>query len=552
MAEPFDPGGPEPNHLSGNARCDRATDGISKPRALDAMFSFADRPARSPRVEPGRRRWSGTHDVANAPLRDAKPVHIGPSADAPLVVDLDGTLLCSDLLLETGLVSLRAHTSRLPDLLRWLSKGKATPEDGLARATEIDVSSLPYDRTVIEFIKRERRRGRKVVLVTASQQALAERVAEHLQVFDLVIASDGRRSLSARNRRGVLVEIFGERGFDYLGNSRDDLPTWRSSRRAYVVNSTPFVERRARGLGNVEAILRSSKPTLRDWAAALRLHQWLKNLLIFVPLLAAHRFTELQLVVQGLIAFVCFGLTASGTYVLNDLLDLSDDRRHLTKRVRPFAAGRVAIKTGLIMVPLLLGAAFGGALRLLPIEFALVLAVYSAGSIAYSLALKRQPVIDVITLAGLYTLRIIAGAVALGLTLSFWIMAFSMFMFLSLALVKRYAELLQALVQGSESIVGGRGYYPGDRDMIASLGTAAGYVAVMVLALYINDSRAAMFYRHPQIIWFACPLLLLWISRVWLIAHRGHMNEDPVIFAVRDLGSLAIGALFVLIFVAAT
>ena len=203
-------------------------------------------------------------------------------------------------------------------------------------------------------------------------------------------------------------------------------------------------------------------------------------------------------------------------------------------------------------MPLLFAAAFGAALWLLPVEFSGVLAIYCVGSCAYSLALKRRPVIDVITLAGLYTLRIVAGAVALGLTLSFWIMAFSMFMFLSLALVKRYAELLQALVQGNESNIGGRGYYPGDRQMIAPLGTAAGYVAVMVLALYINDPRATTLYRHPQIIWFACPLLLLWISRVWMIAHRGQMNEDPVIFAVRDLASLAIGALFVLIFVAAT
>jgi len=291
---------------------------------------------------------------------------------------------------------------------------------------------------------------------------------------------------------------------------------------------------------------------LRDWARALRLHQWLKNLLIFVPLLAAHRYTEWSLVLDALLAFLCFSLCASSVYILNDLLDLRDDRHHVHKRSRAFAAGRLSIQSGLIAFPLLLITPFGLGIWLLPIAFTIGLACYYAVTLAYSMWLKRRMVIDVITLAALYTLRIIVGAVALGIPLSFWLLAFSMFIFLSLALVKRYAELFQVRAQSKGDKARGRGYFADDLQMIASLGAASGYMAVMVLALYINDGRTTQLYSHQEFIWLACPLLLTWITRVWMLAHRGVMNEDPVIFAVRDHVSLSIGALIALVFWAAT
>jgi 4-hydroxybenzoate polyprenyltransferase/phosphoserine phosphatase len=474
------------------------------------------------------------------------------AAEPPLVVDLDGTLLRSDLLIETGLVFLRDQPHRLLAPVRWLAQGKARLKQELAQATNIDVSVLPYDKAVIDFIQGERGRGRRVVLATASHRKLADQVALHLPLFDEVIATEANRNLSAQVKRDVLTQTFGKGGFDYAGNSRDDLPVWRAARQAYVVNAHPSIERRACEFGNVTAVMRSRKPAVRDWIKALRLHQWLKNLLIFVPLLAAHRYTELPLVIDAMLAFLCFGMCASSVYVLNDLLDLRDDRHHPRKRSRPFASGRLSIQSGLVVFPALLCTAFGIALWKLPLTFAAGLGVYYGLTLAYSLALKRRMVIDVITLAALYTMRIIVGAVALGIPLSFWLLAFSMYIFLSLALVKRYAELFQVRAQGAIEKARGRGYFADDLQMIAGLGAAAGYMAVMVMALYINDAHTTQLYKRQEFIWLACPLLLTWISRVWMLAHRGQMNEDPVIFAVRDRVSLSIGALLVLVFWMAT
>ncbi|MFP7725245.1 UbiA family prenyltransferase [Lysobacter sp. D1-1-M9] len=453
--------------------------------------------------------------------------------------------------METGLMFLRDQPYRMLATLRWLTRGKAALKQQLAHATELDVSVLPYETAVIEFVKAERDRGRRVILATASHLRLASRVAKHLALFDEVIATDAGRNLSANTKRDVLVRMFGSGGFDYAGNSRDDLPVWGAARHTYVVNASPAVERRARAIGNVAEVLSSKRPTMGDWIKALRVHQWLKNLLIFVPLLAAHLYAEVPLVLSTLVGFVCFCLCASSVYILNDLLDLRDDRKHASKRSRPFASGRLSIQSGLVAFPALLASAFALAVWRLPPDFAVGLAAYYALTLAYSMSLKRRMVIDVITLAGLYTMRIIVGALVLGIPLSFWLLAISMFIFLSLALVKRYAELFQVRAHGSRKMASGRGYYPDDLQIIASLGAAAGYMAVMVLALYINDAGTAQHYRHQQLIWFACPLLLTWISRVWMLAHRGEMNEDPVIFAVKDRISVSIGALLALVFWAA-
>lgn len=297
--------------------------------------------------------------------------------------------------------------------------------------------------------------------------------------------------------------------------------------------------------------LATPRSALREWPRALRLHQWLKNVLLFVPLIAAHRYIEAALIRDAVIAFVSFGLCASSVYILNDLIDLPSDRQHATKRLRPFAAGRLPIRAGVLASPLLLALSFALAAWRLPVAFVIGLASYYTITLAYSLWLKRRLTIDVITLATLYTLRIIVGALALDIPLSFWLLAFSMFMFLSLALVKRYAELWQLKAQNNPEKAGGRSYLADDLQMIASLGAASGYISVMVLALYINDPRTTQLYRHPEFIWFACPLLLTWITRVWMLAHRGQMTEDPVIFAMRDRLSLFLGALMAIVVYAA-
>lgn len=483
------------------------------------------------------------------------PIHAVPQVDeqpspdpVPLVVDLDGSLLRGDLLLETAMAFARTRPLELLKPLGWFLEGKAALKEGLATATQIDVSVLPYDPDVMSMIEAERRSGRKIVLATASHRDLAERVAAHLNVFDEVLATDRNRNLSGERKRDLLVEKFGRGGFDYIGNASDDIAVWANARRAYVVNPKTDVERRALAQGNVERVIHSNQPSLKAWMKALRLHQWMKNVLIFVPLLAAHKVSDGQMLWQGLLAFLLFGLCASSVYILNDLLDLADDRHHRSKRNRPFASGRLSILSGLIAWPALLLIAFGGAVLLLPMRFAVVLLMYYALTLAYSLVLKRKMAIDVIALAMLYTMRIIAGAAAVEVKLTFWMLAFSMFMFLSLALVKRYPELQEARNKQSTEKMRGRGYFPGDLEMLATLGTASGYLAVMVLALYIHDMGTEAMYTHPELIWLACPLLLYWITRIWMLTHRGLMHDDPVVFAVKDRISLGVGALFCFVF----
>ncbi|CAD6524406.1 UbiA family prenyltransferase [Paraburkholderia metrosideri] len=469
----------------------------------------------------------------------------------PLVVDLDGTLIRSDVLIESGFAYLKTAPLRFYKPLLWLAGGgKPALKAGLAHATDVDVSVLPYDVTVLEWLREEHTAGRFLVLATASHERYAHAISEHLGIFDKTFASNDSINLSSHNKREKLVAEYGEKGFDYAGNSRDDIAVWRSAERAYVVNPSNGVERAARKLGNVERVIESRPPGVKTWAKSLRLHQWLKNLLIFVPLLAAHKLRSSDLAIEALLAFFSFGLCASSVYLLNDLLDLEDDRHHPIKCKRPLASGTLPIAWGLALCPILLLGACITAWLFLPVEFGAVLLGYYLLTLTYSIYLKRQVMIDVVVLAMLYTTRIIAGTAAVGAQLTFWLLAFSMFIFLSLAFVKRYAELHLMQEQGLGK-TRGRGYVASDLPLVSSLGAASGYLSVLVLALYIQDAKTADLYRHPQIIWLACPLLLFWVSRTWLIAHRGLMHDDPIVFAAQDRLSLAVVVVCGLIFWAA-
>ncbi|WP_144108561.1 UbiA family prenyltransferase [Paraburkholderia sp. BCC1886] len=465
-----------------------------------------------------------------------------------LAVDLDGTLIRSDMLIETGFAYLKAKPLRFYRPILWLARGgKAHLKAKLAEATHVDVATLPYDATVVEWLKRERAAGRPLVLATASDARYANAISDHLGLFDRTLATDGKVNLSSERKRDALVREFGNKGFDYAGNSHDDVAVWQAAERAYVVNPSSGVERRAQRLGNVESVLHTRKNPLRVWVKALRMHQWLKNLLIFIPLLASHQVSSFALDLRGLLAFVLFGLCASSVYLLNDLLDLDDDRHHPTKKRRPFASGALSIVWGVVAFPVFALGAFAGALIWLPWRFAAVLAGYYVLTMAYSFLLKRRVILDVVVLAMLYTARIIAGTAAFRMTLTFWLLGFSMFLFLSLALVKRYAELHATRAAGKAK-ARGRGYEADDLPMISSMGAASGYLSVLVLALYIQDAKTTHLYSHPQLIWLACPLLLYWISRTWLITHRGLMHDDPVVFAAKDRTSLLVVALMGLVF----
>ena len=461
----------------------------------------------------------------------------------PLCVDLDGTLIRTDLLVESALALLARRPWMVFALPIWLMRGKAFLKREIARRAGLDVALLPYDERMVDALRRAGDEGRLRVLCSAADQSLVDAVANHLGTFELALGSDGDRNLAGRRKASALAARFGERGFDYAGNARIDLAVWRAARRAWVVNAPAALAGSAALVCDVDRHWPAEGGGVRAWIRALRLHQWLKNLLVFLPLAASHRFTEPGAVVDAVGAFVAFGLCASGVYLLNDLLDLPVDRQHPRKRLRPFAAGRLDLLRGVLAAPLLAAAGLGLAFWVSP-AFALVLGGYYVLTAAYSLKLKRIAMLDVIVLAALYTVRIVGGAVAIGSALSFWLLAFSMFIFLSLALLKRYAELQSMLAVGRSSAAG-RGYAVDDLPLLQALGAAAGYAAVLVLALYINSPESLVLYDRPQLLWLVCPLLLYWISRAWIVAHRGAMDDDPVVFAVTDRVSQIVVALCV-------
>ncbi|MCF6281387.1 MAG: UbiA family prenyltransferase [Candidatus Polarisedimenticolaceae bacterium] len=455
----------------------------------------------------------------------------------PLCVDLDGTLLRTDLLVESFFLLLKRNMLYLFLLPFWLLKGKAHLKQQIADRVDIDVSLLPYHGDFLDYLKQQHSTGRRLILATASNKKFAEAVAEHAAIFDTVLASDAETNLSGSRKLAPLVAEFGEGGFDYAGNAMIDFKIWQHAAEVILVNPERGVKKAAEKEAYAIRLFddRQGHP-LTPYLKAMRLHQWLKNLLLFVPLVMAHQFTDYQLLGQAMLAFLAFGLCASSVYLLNDLLDLPDDRRHPTKCNRPFAAGRLSIVTGTLLMPVLLLLAFAIAL-LLPIKFFLVLLIYYASTLAYSFKLKRVALVDVLALAGLYTIRIIAGAAAVSVIPTFWLLAFSMFLFLSLALVKRFTELL-ALDKSGQSDAAGRGYSVVDLETLSHFGSTSAYMAVLVLALYINSETVKELYSHPEVIWLLCPLLLYMVTRIWLLARRDQLHEDPVIFVIKDRTTL--------------
>lgn len=462
---------------------------------------------------------------------------------AIIAIDLDGTLIQSDMLIESFLKLIKMNPLNIILALVWLSKGKANLKHQIAqRVTQFPVENLPYNQDVIEYIRQKRKEGHKVVLATATHRQYADAIARHLGIFDEVLASDATTNLSGDRKRALLNERYGHKGYVYAGNANVDIPVWRESMAAVVVGNDHLVSA-AKGVSDVERHILVDSPSIMGWVKALRLHQWVKNLLIFVPLLASHQMGDSYNVLLCIVAFFAFSLCASSVYLLNDLLDLNEDRQHPTKRNRPFAAGSLELIYGLIAAPILLIAAVSFA-ALVGVDFFLVLCAYYTLTLAYSFYLKRVVLVDVLTLAGLYTLRIIAGAAALSMVPSFWLLAFSVFVFLSLALVKRYTELLLKQ-KGNSTKALGRGYVRDDISLLGSLGTSSAYMSVLVLALYINSADVKVLYHEPMLVWPICLVVMFWISRVWLVAHRGEMTDDPIVFAIKDRVSIVCGVLVV-------
>jgi 4-hydroxybenzoate polyprenyltransferase len=480
-----------------------------------------------------------------------------------LCVDLDGTLVKSDTLHDSALAVARHRPAVLFKIPGWLTQGKAALKHHLANTIQLDVTHLPYNRELLQYLEQQRAAGRPIYLATAADADTANRIAAHLGLFTAVLASDGQLNLAGKNKLAAFRSRFGD-NFSYIGNALPDLPVLQHCHEPMVANPTPALRaalRKAR-ITPVRTFEERASP-FKSWLKAIRLHQWAKNTLIFLPLLLAHAWTP-GLIAGAALAFLSFGLCASATYIVNDLLDLEADRQHPRKRARPFAAGDLSALSGVAVIFLLLASSLALAIfvprvitafspeffLLRPLHFLVWLGIYLFTTLAYSLRLKRAMLVDVIVLSGLYTIRILAGSAATGIAVSTWLAGFSIFFFLSLAFVKRFAELENLRERGGIS-AGGRGYHITDIEQLRSFGTASGYASVVVLTLYISNLDAAQLYRHTNRLWLLVPVLLLWISRLWLLASRGHLDEDPVVYAITDRRSLLLGLIVVLIVLSA-
>jgi len=482
---------------------------------------------------------------------DAQAQTITPAAEY-LCVDMDGTLLEGDSLWESLLALLGTHPWYFFLLPIWLLRGRAALKHAIAERAGMNVRTLLLREDFVDFLRQEKEKGRKLILATAADRGIAEAVAERVAMFDAVLASDGKTNLSGENKRKAIQEFLGEQDFDYAGDSSSDIPIWVAARAAILVGPTPKLLETVQRTVPVGTVFPRRQFRWASLRRALRPKHWVKNLLVFVPPLLGHKLREVHVLTEALLAFVTFSLCASGGYVLNDLFDLEADRLHPTKRSRPWASGQIPLWLGMMMAPLLVAAGWGIAASLSRLFFAEAV-IYVAATVLYSAYIKRVPIVDVLVLTGLYLVRILGGGAATGIVVSPWLLAFSMFLLLSLAFAKRYMELVgQSSQNGQPNVVSKRNYIPADGDLVRQFGIASGYISVLVLALYVNDSDVTILYRQPQWIWLACPLLLFWISRVWFLSSRGVLHEDPVVFAVRDGVSYLLGLIILLILYLAT
>lgn len=467
----------------------------------------------------------------------------------PLVVDLDGSLLRSDSLHESVAANLR-HPGTLLRASLALRRGRAAVKRELAPAASETLQCAPLNEAVVAFVDAAAESGREVVLATGADETVAREIAARVPAIGDVMASDGVTNLTGRRKADALVARYGDGGFDYIGNAAVDEQIWNAADLAYLATTRrDGVPAWTRGRA-FAGTLRDPRPSpARAWSRALRVHQSLKNVLLFLPLVASHSFTDSALVARAGVGFVAFTLMASAVYLLNDTLDIASDRAHPRKRLRPIAAGWISpllammVSILLVVSGLLVGSVLGTA-------FMAVLVTYAVMTTTYSFWLKRVAVVDIVMLALLYMVRIVAGAIATGITLSFWFTGVTLFLFLSLALVKRYAEAHQAKEAGRD--IRGRGYSGDDVHAILALGAGTGVASVLLMAIYIQSDAVSALYPAPVVLWLVIPLYFSWIAHLWLTAGRGQVHDDPLVFALRDPASLVTGGLVVVVFTIAS
>ena len=461
----------------------------------------------------------------------------------PIVVDLDGTLLKTDMLVESAIVFIKRHPFQLFMLLFWLFQGKSILKEKLSEFVDIDVSTLPYNTELLKWISEKKSHGHRLVLASASHKKYVQQIADYLQVFDDTHYSEGHLNLAGANKRDRLVDHYGENQFVYAGNDNVDITIWNAADKAIIVNCSRKLRQKINRLG-IEVYKEFTIKTnlLKVIVKAIRIRQWIKNILIFLPLVFNHFSISGEDLVNLTAAFFAFSLNASAVYILNDLLDLPSDRKHRDKKFRPCASGQLNLLHAIAIVPFLLGLSFYIA-SFIGIAFVYLLMGYLIITTAYSLVLKKIALLDIFLLSALYTTRIFAGTVIIDTQLSLWLFSFSLIFFLSLALVKRYAEIkndqLLKSVQDDDQVVG-RGYTVGDAPFILSLGVGSGIISSIIILLYANNVSPIIF-PNSEYIWIVAAVHLYWISRIWFLANRGIMNDDPTEFAVKDRTSLIIG-----------
>ncbi len=451
----------------------------------------------------------------------------------PIYVDVDGTLIYTDLLYEATLKLIKKYPLKLFLLPFWLLRGKAFLKNKITQYVEIFPNVLPYHEEFLVFLKEQHQQGRKIFLASASHQKFVEKIAHYLGIFSGILASNESTNLSGIKKLQAILEQEKNGRFAYAGNSKSDLVIWKRAYEVIIVNASKKIEDSFQSQNQSPKIFKGLRPKITTWIKALRIHQWLKNVLLFVPLLTAHVSDKISFAGLVFVAFFCFGFVASATYIINDLFDLDSDRQHPKKCKRPVASGKISIISAGIMSVFLLTLGFLISIFFLPTSFTAMLGIYLVSTLSYSLYFKQRLLLDVIMLAGLYTLRIFAGAMAIQVEVSFWLLAFSMFMFFSLALVKRCSELY-LMQENNVASLNGRGYQTSDYAIIQTMGIASGYAAVLVFALYIDSKAVTEYYSHPKVLWLLCPILWYWLNRMWIKTSRGQMHDDPVMFSLSD------------------
>ncbi len=484
-----------------------------------------------------------------AVLPDGNGRHVREGSLPPLAVDLDGTLIHVDTLHEGFLAACKGAPRDSLALLQALRQGKASFKGAVATAAVFDPALLPYNKDVLAYLEEQKRQGRRIGLFTAAHSSIANAVADHLGLFDVVRGSDDGVNLSGERKLAVIRETFGD-DFAYAGDAPVDQPIFAAARSAVLVGNVPALTRYVPPGSTIEASFPKDRQGVGVWTRALRLGHWAKNVLVFAAPVLSLEIAQPAVLLQSVLLFVLLGIIASGTYLINDALDLEADRRHPRKRMRPIAAGEIRVRDALLVAGLMIGGGLVASLAL-PFPCTVALFVYLVTTLAYSLALKRQPIVDVFVLAGLFTLRIAAGAFVIAGPLSPWLMTFSVLFFLGLAVIKRYAELERVVRQGGEEVVS-RGYTSRDLPLLLATGVGSGLASVVIFTIYlINDHYPQAVYGHPEALWAMVPILLLWTLRAWHLTVHGRMNEDPVVFALKDRGSQVLGILIALALVVA-